>query len=173
MEKIFNLPAHPLFVHFPIVLLPIAAVGALALLLRPQWRATFSWPLAVATLIGMISTILASKSGQPFEDAIGPLGNLVDKHERLGEQTEVLSIFFFLSAFAMAVISQLSAKRGPIELPGISSGNSVTVEQGQTWARAATALNVLVALLGILVTIWVIRTGHEGARITWGGVFPE
>ena len=28
----------------------------------------------------------------------------------------------------------------------------------------------VVALVGVASAVWVIRTGHEGARITWKGV---
>ena len=32
-----GLPAHPLFLHVPVILIPVAALAALALAARPSW----------------------------------------------------------------------------------------------------------------------------------------
>ena len=38
IDKLFGIPAHPLIVHIPVVLVPLAAVGAVLALVVPRWR---------------------------------------------------------------------------------------------------------------------------------------
>jgi uncharacterized membrane protein len=42
-SKIFGLPAHPLFVHIPIVLIPLAAIGAVAMAFSGHVRDRYGW----------------------------------------------------------------------------------------------------------------------------------
>jgi uncharacterized membrane protein len=37
IQKLFDLPAHPLLVHVPVVLVPIAAIMCAMLAFRPAW----------------------------------------------------------------------------------------------------------------------------------------
>lgn len=37
-------------------------------------------------------------------------------------------------------------------------------------ARALRIASGIVAVVGVLTATWVIRPGHEGARVTWQGV---
>ena len=152
MESIFDLPAHPLFVHFPIVLVPLAALGAIVLVFNDDLRRRYGLALAAATFVGAIATILAAASGEPFNDLL-PLGDVADKHRDLGETARLLSIVFFVTAAAMVGIERFR--------PSLLS------------PTALRALSGVVAVVGVLATIWMIRTGHEGARITWDGVLPK
>lgn len=37
LNNLFGLPAHPLLVHLPVVMVPLAAIGALVLAIRPRF----------------------------------------------------------------------------------------------------------------------------------------
>ena len=43
MDTFFGIPAHPLFVHIPAVLIPLAAVGVVIMLVRPTWWERYKW----------------------------------------------------------------------------------------------------------------------------------
>jgi hypothetical protein len=46
-----GLPAHPLFLHVPVILIPVATIGALALVAHPAWfRRNGLW-LGLVTVI--------------------------------------------------------------------------------------------------------------------------
>jgi uncharacterized membrane protein len=45
-----SLPTHPLLVHIPVVVLPLAAIGGLAMAIRSAWFDRFG--VAVAALAG-------------------------------------------------------------------------------------------------------------------------
>jgi hypothetical protein len=43
MDTLFGLPAHPLLVHMPIVLIPLAAIGVVVMLIKPAWHQRYRW----------------------------------------------------------------------------------------------------------------------------------
>ncbi|MCE9622586.1 MAG: hypothetical protein K8R99_09605 [Actinomycetia bacterium] len=149
MGELFNTPSHPLLVHIPIVLLPLLAVLAIVMAAKPSWRSRLLWPLVVATLVTAAVTFWATQAGEQLQDALQPaLGSKGDRHAELGDQTALLATIFFVGAAAMVVIDRWFKRL----------------------MRSATALAWAVAVIGVVATVWVIRTGHEGARITWDGV---
>ena len=46
-----GLPAHPLFVHVPVVLIPTTVVAAVVFMIKPQWLSRYGIALAVAALV--------------------------------------------------------------------------------------------------------------------------
>ena len=157
IEELWDLPAHPLLVHFPVVLLPIFAAGAVAVAIRPEWRRRFGWHLVGASLVGAVSALAATRSGKPFQQALQPgLGSVADRHADLGNQTAVLAILFLAGAAATSAIDRWYSADTPVD--------------SARRQRVATGSAVVTAVMGIAAAVWVIRTGHEGARITWMGV---
>lgn len=149
MGELFGTPAHPLIVHIPIVLIPLVAIGAIIVAAKPAWRSRLTWPLLAATFVTAAAALLAINSGEPFQDALQPaLGSKADKHSELGDQTALLATIFFVGALCMVVMDRWFKRL----------------------TRSAVALAWAVALVGVVTAVWVIRTGHEGARITWDGV---
>lgn len=149
MGELFGVPAHPLLVHIPIVLLPLLALLAIVMAAKPSWRSRLMWTLLVATLVAAVVTFWATQAGEELQDALQPaLGSKGDRHAELGDQTSVLAWVFCVGAAAMFVVDRWFKRL----------------------MRSANALAWTVAALGVVTTVWVIRTGHEGARITWDGV---
>ena len=76
----FGLPAHPLLVHVPIVLVPLATVLALLALWAPARRPALL-AAAALSLLGAVGTYLAVGAGEHLEDRVGRTA-LVDDRER-------------------------------------------------------------------------------------------
>jgi len=149
MESLFGLPSHPLFVHLPIVIVPLATMGAMGLATWPQSRQRLSNWLAALTGIGLVGTFLATQSGEALNDVGGDRG-LADTHERLAGQTLVLVALFFIATVITAIADRFSdGGDGSLRLP-------------------ATVLSVGSALLGLAASWWMIRTGFEGTSLVWG-----
>lgn len=149
MGELFNTPAHPLLVHIPIVLLPLLSLLAIAMAAKPAWRRQLGWLLFVATLISALATFWATQAGEQLRDALQPaLGAKSDRHAELGDQTHVLAWILFAGAALMVVVDRWFTRL----------------------TRLAAVLPWVVAVVGVATAVWVIRTGHEGARITWDGV---
>lgn len=164
MKTVFDLPAHPLFVHFPVVLIPLAAAAAVVLAVRPAWRPRYSTPLAVAAFVGAASAVLASRSGDELNAELKDrIGDLAEKHQDLGETTVILTIVFLVASVAIAVADRRAARAGAQIVSALAS-------RGERVLRGGMALT---AVLAVVATIWMIRTGHEGARIVWEDVIVD
>ena len=152
MGELFGTPAHPLLVHIPVVLLPLLAIAAIVMAVKPALRPRMVWALAGSTLVTAALTFWATRSGIRLRRALQPaIGSKANRHMELGNQTALLATIFFVGAALIVVMERRI-------LPRMAS------------KRPAIALASLVALIGVVTAVWAIRTGHEGARITWIGV---
>jgi hypothetical protein len=148
---ILGLPAHPLIVHGAVVGIPLAALGALAYVLRPSLRPQW-WGLFAATMVvAWIFTILAGSTGEDLQHAMKH-SQLIRDHahwaDRLGFSVHVLGASFLLTL----LIDQARA-RGT-QLPGAAD----------ILRKVAAPLAVIaaVAALGLVAV-----TGHAGAKAAW------
>lgn len=57
LETLFGLPAHPLMVHLPVVLIPLAGVIAIVFAFRTQWLDRFGWALVALSGAAATATI--------------------------------------------------------------------------------------------------------------------
>src|SRR3984957_9814390 len=53
-----GLPAHPLFVHVPVILIPTTIVAAIVFTVKPQWLARYGIALAVVSIAAMSSVFI-------------------------------------------------------------------------------------------------------------------
>jgi len=154
METLFGLPAHPLMVHAPVVFMPLALLIALTFAVRPAWRPGSGPMLLVTALVTFVTSMMAKLSGESFDEALNEQFT-VDRshHEDLADQT-VLLVFVFLIVSVFAVgVARVHSRRG-----------------GDGWASTASAVaSGLVVLVGVLATLWMIRTGHAGAALVHEG----
>jgi glucan phosphoethanolaminetransferase (alkaline phosphatase superfamily) len=155
VESIAGLPAHPLLVHAPIVLVPLAAIVAIVVALRPRLHPLARWLVVAAAAIALATTQLAVSSGYRLDEAAGGAID-TNKHEALGETSRNLVVLFLLSALATAVAGRA------LRNSAVDPAPAGTIRAGLTTAASATTVASAVA-----ATIWLARTGHEGARLVW------
>src|SRR4029078_7296793 len=103
--SLFGLPAHPLLVHVPVVLIPLAAIGALGLWWKP-WRDRFGWATVVILMVAGIFTQLAIGSGQELEKT-SERDALVRAHTSIAEEIRPWLRVFFV---ALASFLSLEAR---------------------------------------------------------------
>ena len=161
LSSLFGLPAHPLLVHVPIVLVPLAALLALAALVRPSWR---HWCLPlVAALAGasLIGVQLAMGSGEQLEEV--ERGALIERHAHLAEQARPLVALFFVAAAAVAVLAwrgdRLSSPVAATGAPAPRPRSPLT-----SWIGVLCLVSLVT---GAVATTWIVKTGHAGARSVW------
>lgn len=152
LESIGELPSHPLFVHAPVVLTPLLAVFALALLARPPWRRQVGLALPVLSAGVALATWLAKESGDELKDLLGDFAPNTDKHESLANTALVMILVLVVVSASMALADRLARANGPAWL-----------------SRAAPALAGLSVVVASSATVWIFRAGHEGARLVWKG----
>ena len=152
LESIGELPSHPLFVHAPVVIMPLLAIFALVLVARPAWRRQVGLALPVLSAGLAVATVLAKESGEALKGLLGDFAPNTDKHESLANTALVMILLLLVTSAAMAAADRWARADGP---PWLS--------------RAAGALLALSVVLAGLATIWMFRAGHEGARLVWKG----
>ncbi len=167
MESIFDLPAHVLAVHAPVVLQPLLAAVTVVAVARPRWRRRLGWWLVGALVVVLVAVLIAMQSGQAFDDLLDGLVD-VGKHEALAQTTRNLMLAWLLALVALVLIER---RLPPDAQP---AGESAGRDRGAVGIRLVVpVLAISVASLAVLSTVWMVRTGHEGARVTWSGVIEQ
>ena len=77
----------------------------------------------------------------------------------------------FLASIAFAAVTRwprlTGGDRGAIGADPMQDPETSAKPLTRNAVIAGHVFAALTAILAILATIWIIRTGHEGARITW------
>lgn len=161
MDTFMGVPAHPLFVHLPVVLIPLATVGVLLMVAKPAWWERYKWATLGVAGVGMIGAILAAGTGEELEEAVEDTSSrsLLRAHVEAGEAARTISIIFFVVlALGIVVLPWWMRRR--------SSSEATTVSP--RWLRTAVSLVLVVASLG---ASWgMYDAGHTGAKSVWSDV---
>ena len=182
MDKLFGLPAHPLLVHLPVVLLPLAVVGALLAMVRPSWLHALRWPTLALAVAGTLGAILSAASGEELEDLIGAkegpgFAQEIHEHAEAGELARNLAILFLVALAVYVLVPWWRSRRERSVLHSSSSTSDAGARSiaglpvaasdwfGARWATWVARVVVLAA--GALVVWAIIRAGHTGAWQHW------
>ena len=158
-----GLPAHPLFIHVPVVLIPLSVLGALACVARPQWFERYGILLCLGAIAAMSSIFLAMQAGSALEAAVylNPTqAQLIHEHSHAAH---ILAIDFVL--FTACLILTFSAHRISGGMPtGLGIADTVL------GSRAIyLALRVALVVLALVAAYSVYRVGDLGAKAVWAG----
>ena len=152
-DLINGLPIHPLVVHAIVVLVPLAALGTIAIAVKPVWRRRYGHLVVACAAVATLLTPVATSSGEALEKQVGNPG----EHAELGDQ---LLWFLIPLLVVVAALWWLDRKQA-------TSG----ADDGARTSQPSTALKAL-AVLGVVAalatTFQVYRIGDSGARAAWG-----
>lgn len=149
-DEVLGLPAHPLVVHFAVVLTPLLAAVAVAHALVPRWRPATAWAVVLLSLAAPAAVLAAWRSGQSlkaarFATAEGELGQRIATHE----------------AFAVPLLLSATGL-------GVAALALVYASRGDRFGKAGTAvLSGLTVVLAVVAAYYVFRAGDSGARAVW------
>lgn len=180
--SIAGLPAHPLIVHLTVVLVPLAALGALAVAIRPRLRARFG-PLALAVVAaGLVVAVLAEESGQTLADQLPPSAQITT-HAELGESLPALLAVTGLLLGGLLLVDRRARRTAAASLEAPATDQTHRPDrpdrpdqpQGEFPRRTASGplavvLAVAVGAAALAGLVQVVRIGDTGARATWGDV---
>ena len=147
LNNLFGLPAHPLLVHLPVVMVPMAAVGAIILAIFPRYFSRFGWWVTGMAAIGAIGAILAAGSGQALEEKVDQSSTLRN-HADLGETARLLSVILFVVLLLVMLARRYRAT--DMAKKAVSIG-----------------VSVLIAVSAAAAGWVIIQTGHSGAKASW------
>ncbi len=157
-DTVFGLPVHPLVVHAVVVLTPAAALGVLAIALRPSWRPKYG-PLVIAiTAVATLLTPIATESGESLSERVGE----PEEHAELGDTL----VFFMLPLLALAIALWWLDRRDRGSAASVSW--RVATQVGSSTATKVVA--VLAVVAAVAAGVQIARIGHSGAEATWNDV---
>ncbi|MBU3686328.1 MAG: hypothetical protein EBU54_12520 [Mycobacteriaceae bacterium] len=147
MSMINGLPAHPLLVHFIVVLAPLTAGLAILCAIWPAARQRLVWLVLALASANMVLTPITAEAGEWLYNRVED-SELLEKHEHLGETMIYFSIALLVAAVLLAFVQHRSSR-----------GNS---------SKALSLISaVLVIGVGVATSAQVYRIGHSGAESVW------
>jgi uncharacterized membrane protein len=149
LDRLFGLPGHPLLVHVPIALVPIASAGLVAISVSPEWRRRSGWWVVALAFVSLISVQLAMSSGESLQEHVGER-SLVQRHAELADPLRILAFGTFVAAAGIVVIERRRA-HAPL---------------GRSAQAAVVAGSIGLALLS---AFQLAEVGHSGAKAVWHG----
>lgn len=181
LDQLFSLPAHPLLVHIPVVLVPLAALGVVLLVLRPRWIRPYGPIVVAVALAGAIGAVLAAGSGEALEEsmAAGASRALVHEHAEAGDLARALALVLLAAAVALLAVDWFGRRRAAVPAASTATataavaGGAVAPEPGTggsalpKWLSIGVAVIAVAAAVGSVVA--VVDAGHSGAKAVWHG----
>ena len=145
-DTVFGLPLHPLAVHAAVVLVPLAALGALVMAVSRRLSRRYGGLIVVAGIVAFIASFVAKEAGEALALKVGQPG----PHAQLGNLVPLLALLLGLGIAGFWLVD-----RG---IPGN--------RPRPWWLRVAAVALIVIA---VLATAWAVRAGHTGAELVWQG----
>jgi uncharacterized membrane protein len=139
ISSAFGLPAHPLILHLPVVLVPILGIAVLVAIAKPSLLGVPLAAFAVVTLAAVLLTVGAGEALLASKPRLEGNPTMKD-HEGAGETVRFCMVFLTAALAALLYVKQRAV---------------------------ATTLKVLAVLFAFSAVGFTIRTGHLGAKLVW------
>jgi uncharacterized membrane protein len=169
-EFIDGLPLHPLLVHGVVVLVPLAALGAILVSVWAKARHRIGWIVFALAAVASIMVPLAVNTGEALERKLPADNPLIERHASLGDDLLIFVLPMALGLLALLVIERVVSQQGRA-VRGTAPGGPTLTTGVPTWAKigAIAAIVVTVAFsAGSLVQVY--RIGEAGSRAVWDGI---
>ncbi|MFI6505554.1 DUF2231 domain-containing protein [Nonomuraea typhae] len=145
-DQILGLPAHPLIIHFTVVLTPLLVAVSVVYALVARWRPQLAWAVVGLSVAAPAAVFAAWRSGLRlkqvrFADVEGVLGERLATHQSF-------AVPLLISTVALGVLSLLL----------------VFAARNKTVAMVLSGLTVAAAMVS---AYYVVRAGDSGARAVW------
>jgi hypothetical protein len=158
-----GLPAHPLFVHVPVILIPTTVLAAVVFVFKREWLARYGIALAVVSIVAMSSIFLTMQAGAALRGELnlqGQAAKLISEHSQAAHILAIIYVVFTATLIVTFAAQRISA--------GMPTGLAVLDELlSPRWVLGG--LRVALVLLSIGAGYMCFRTGDLGAKAVWQG----
>jgi hypothetical protein len=158
-----GLPAHPLFVHVPVVLIPTTVVVAIVFVVKREWLSRYGIALALVSIVAMSSIFLTMQAGAALRAALhlqGQAAVLISEHSHAAHILAIVYVVFTATLIVTFAAQRISG--------GMPTGLGF-VDRLLSPKPVVTALRVALVLLSIGAGYMTFRTGDLGAKAVWQG----
>ena len=149
-DTIDGLPVHVLVVHVAVVLIPLAALGAILIAIRPRAMRLFGVVTVLGAGIGTVASFVARSSGESLSSRVG----FPEPHVNYGETFPIAALAFLI----VLTIFWLFARGVPLN------------RNRPVWLKVFGGV-VILAAIGI--SYFTFLVGHSGAQATWASVIEN
>jgi hypothetical protein len=162
--RILGLPAHPLFVHAVVVLVPLCAIGVILCALWPAARRRLSLTVLVLSVFAAAMVPIVQKSGEWLESQVGRSA-LLERHTQLGDGFLPYAIALVIGAAAVAALRFMEARSEAKQEANVGSSEGVSTRRPPVWMMVGV---VVIALLTSTVASYqVYLVGDAGSAAAW------
>ena len=150
MEQLFDIPAHPLLVHLPVVAVPILTLSLVWIVLVPKKPGGLPFVTTGISVVAGIGLLLAASSGEALVEAVTYLRDEpgVRDHIDASENARLAGVVTMALVIVGYVTRRLAARS--------SRTGSIS--------RAVFAVALVAS---IATTTFTIQAGHSGAKARW------
>jgi hypothetical protein len=150
-NDIFGIPAHPLWVHGPVVFVPLLALFAAAFALVPRLRPKVDWIVVALSVLAPVLALCAKISGDRFAASRyhGRIPLPVQHHRSFGTGTFWWTLALGIAAIVMAWLTRRAIATDVA--PGL-----------------LIAVRVVTLILAAIALYFMVRAGDTGAANVWG-----
>lgn len=158
--EIFGLPAHPLLVHFGVVLGPLLIVASVLYALVPVLRKHLGWVVLGLGAAAPAALWFAKLSGENLFQTLVDKGyppqilRQVDLHQDFGDAAAWAGLLLGGLSIALVLVCTAAARKPA------SSGSKALVY----------GLSALVVVAAVATGYYVFMTGDSGAQAVWGTI---
>jgi hypothetical protein len=158
-----GLPAHPLFVHVPVILIPTTIVTAIVFMAKPAWLSRYGTALSLVSIAAMSSVFLTMQAGAALRGELNLQGRAATLISQHAQAAHILAIVYV--GFTAILIVTFAAKRISGGMPtGLRMIDSILSS-----TAVFTALRIVLVLIAIGAGYMTFRTGDLGAKAVWQG----
>ncbi|MGJ6981560.1 DUF2231 domain-containing protein [Aestuariimicrobium soli] len=144
--NIGGLPLHPLVVHLAVVLVPLAALGALLVVWRRGWRDRYGWLATLVAIGGAAGALAARFTGPALADETGiGASPRFASHEQWGLWAPWPALVLAVTLVVLLWADRSSSRSG-----------------------LGLACRVVAAVAAVVSLVLVVLAGHSGATLVWG-----
>ena len=151
MTEINGLPAHVLFVHFLVVLVPLTALLVMVCAVWPAARRRLVWPTLILAAVITALTPVTTEAGEWLFDLRRNPSPILREHAERGGWMIYFSVALLVVAIALAVLHVLERRS----------------DKRRVVTKAILA--ILAVAVGISSMIQVYRIGDAGSQSVWAG----
>jgi uncharacterized membrane protein len=158
-----GLPAHPLFVHVPVVLIPTTIVAAIAFVFKREWLSRYGIALALVSIVAMSSIFLTMQAGAALRGELqlqGQAATLISEHSHAAHILAIVYVVFTATLIVTFAAQRISG--------GMPTGLGI-VDELLSSKSVVAVLRVVLVLLAIGAGYMCFRTGDLGAKAVWQG----
>jgi hypothetical protein len=158
-----GLPAHVLFVHFVVVLVPLSALALVVCAIWPHLARRLGVLPPVLALVTLVSVPLTTQAGEWLEKHVDS-SSLVQRHAQLGDGLLPWALGLFVLSSALWWAARRTA-------PGQGDTRAPAIRLTSAPIRTAAIVLSLVVATGSVVDVY--RIGDSGAKAAWHDAYSK